>query len=345
MAGRKCMACGRDALYLRPETGFTCKRCREEAHKKEKDRRAAERRLRTQRRVHDEARLPTEKRCPKCERTLSAEMFGHRRRKNRGGTVSVLLATYCNECARKDARERMAAYPPERQAANARRRRVLDPRPRVVDRWYSARKRTPDLTLEEYADHYERVKMGCKPSDWCAWQAPEPKEQALTRIDELRARADKLQRPVIDIATGRKVWPTGWSEAIRFAWRYENDEAFRLKQIERTKLRKYTMPSYGVASERCAGNRRKWQRAVSQMGKVTRAHLRRELRARLCSYCLEPLSKTNRQLDHVAPLSDGGAHDDDNIIACCSACNMSKGRKSLVGWLMGAPERPASRVP
>lgn len=282
----------------------------------------------------DPSRLPIEKRCTKCGERKPAAEFGLRRRKNRSGTISVVLAAWCKPCDRDDARARMASYPLARKARSQRRFRAQDPRPRTADRWSHAKSRGSDITLEEYADWQERRRMGCKPSDWSAWQAPEPKEQALTRIDELRARADKLQRPVIDMATGRRVWPSGWGSALMFAWRYENDEAFRLKEIERTKLRKYTMPSYGHQSEKSEPHRRKWARAHSQMGTVTRAHIRRELRARLCSYCLAPINKDNRQLDHVAPLCDGGAHDDGNIIAACRDCNASKGSKTLVEWLM-----------
>lgn len=62
-----------------------------------------------------------------------------------------------------------------------------------------------------------------------------------------------------------------------------------------------------------------------------------------CFYCDRPLhldgSNWNQRdadekngycvLDHVLPLSAGGKHGDDNLVASCRSCNSSKGTKSL----------------
>lgn len=285
----------------------------------------------------DPSRLPDEKRCPRCGEIKPAAEFRQRRRKNQSGSVSLLLFAWCKPCERKDGRDRKAIVPRESLAATMRKYRASDPRPRMVDRWRESLRRGSDITLEEYAEHYERSRMGCKPADWGAWVPDAPKAaKATTQEDQAREAASRLQRPVIG-PKGKRAWPSGWTAAERFAWRYKNDVEFREKQIMRTKLRKYTMPSYGAASGCSVWEKRKWQRAASQMGKVTQPHLRRELRARLCSYCLEPLSADNRHLDHVQPLADGGLHDDSNIIACCSPCNRSKGRKSLIQWISQIP--------
>lgn len=47
-----------------------------------------------------------------------------------------------------------------------------------------------------------------------------------------------------------------------------------------------------------------------------------------CVYCREPLPGT-RHLDHVTPLSRGGAHALSNLAWACPACNMAKGSKTL----------------
>lgn len=206
MSAKECVVCGRAARYLRPETGYTCKGRRAALHNQEKERQA-------------ESRLPTQKSCPRCERVLTADEFGLRRRKNRGGTVSIVLHTWCIECRREDSRHRMRSVP-------------------------------------------------------------------------------------------------------------------RAVKAARVKRYKYQTPSYMLPYARTASGRRRWERAASQMGSVTKAHLDREMSAHNCSYCLEPLTDDNRELDHVVPLCSGGEHDDANIVAACSSCNRSKGRKSLVQWLI-----------
>ncbi len=48
-----------------------------------------------------------------------------------------------------------------------------------------------------------------------------------------------------------------------------------------------------------------------------------------CHYCGRPmtLDRGNRMatLDHVLPLSRGGTHDPDNLVAACYRCNQWKG--------------------
>ena len=46
-----------------------------------------------------------------------------------------------------------------------------------------------------------------------------------------------------------------------------------------------------------------------------------------CGYCgtiLSQLPETNVHLDHIVPLSLGGAHTISNVVFACSACNLSK---------------------
>jgi 5-methylcytosine-specific restriction endonuclease McrA len=46
---------------------------------------------------------------------------------------------------------------------------------------------------------------------------------------------------------------------------------------------------------------------------------------RRCVYCGNPLSLETATLDHVFPLSKGGAHAPGNVVAACGACNRLKG--------------------
>lgn len=47
-----------------------------------------------------------------------------------------------------------------------------------------------------------------------------------------------------------------------------------------------------------------------------------------CCYC----GSHATHLDHVTPLSKGGADREANIVPACAACNLSKGAKTLAEW-------------
>ncbi len=44
-----------------------------------------------------------------------------------------------------------------------------------------------------------------------------------------------------------------------------------------------------------------------------------------CVYCASPLDVHTATLDHVHPLSHGGAHDSANVVVACAPCNRLKG--------------------
>lgn len=47
---------------------------------------------------------------------------------------------------------------------------------------------------------------------------------------------------------------------------------------------------------------------------------------------------TRRNIDHVVPICKGGKNDDDNFVAACGRCNLSKHGKQLAEWVaFGAP--------
>lgn len=48
-----------------------------------------------------------------------------------------------------------------------------------------------------------------------------------------------------------------------------------------------------------------------------------------CAYCDKEAKLT---LDHVIPLSKGGKHSKDNVVAACAHCNSSKGDRTLEEW-------------
>jgi hypothetical protein len=68
-------------------------------------------------------------------------------------------------------------------------------------------------------------------------------------------------------------------------------------------------------------------------GRLSAAEIKEVRHGKTCVYC----GGTNRMgIDHVIPLSAGGANSVENIVPCCRSCNSRKWRNSYMGrwaWL------------
>ena len=134
-------------------------------------------------------------------------------------------------------------------------------------------------------------------------------------------------------ATGKPWNDPRISLAEKYTMRYQLDAEFRARQRERQRLYKFTHPEVVAAQDPEIGNRRRWNQAAIQAdGTVTKFVIRRLTRQRNCAYCLTELTASNRQIDHITPLSKGGIHGEANLVACCAKCNMSKGASKLWQW-------------
>lgn len=85
---------------------------------------------------------------------------------------------------------------------------------------------------------------------------------------------------------------------------------------------------------RRAQAQRRIARSKKAPGRGISANDRRSLEAAnvgVCPYCSLPASRWD--IDHIEPLSGGGAHDVDNAVAACVSCNRSKNDRPLIVWL------------
>lgn len=57
-----------------------------------------------------------------------------------------------------------------------------------------------------------------------------------------------------------------------------------------------------------------------------------EIQNNICAYCNNDMTD-NIHIDHIIPLSKNGSNEVDNLILCCSTCNLSKNNKDLDVWL------------
>lgn len=60
-----------------------------------------------------------------------------------------------------------------------------------------------------------------------------------------------------------------------------------------------------------------------------------------CCYC----GARAEHLDHVEPLSKGGADAEHNMVPACAPCNLSKGAKTLAEWAESFAAQPCNQPP
>lgn len=53
-----------------------------------------------------------------------------------------------------------------------------------------------------------------------------------------------------------------------------------------------------------------------------------------CVYCNKKKKRKDLTLDHVIPITKGGTNSIENLVPACCFCNLSKGNKSIVFWLL-----------
>ena len=73
-------------------------------------------------------------------------------------------------------------------------------------------------------------------------------------------------------------------------------------------------------------------RAARRISQAVRGEVM-ERDGRKCVYC--GCEEGPFHLDHVKPVSAGGAGSPDNLVVACASCNLSKGAKPLSKWRKG----------
>lgn len=131
----------------------------------------------------------------------------------------------------------------------------------------------------------------------------------------LNAQFDRADRELLKASNRRFE-----SSAEEWRWRYRNEPEFRRAQIQRSKVRKI-------------------DRRVASDGTLTPEQVRLVHAERSsCLYCGCRLGSCDRVLDHMDPISKGGAHDMSNLVVTCKKCNARKSAKTFVQWLYFVPE-------
>lgn len=108
------------------------------------------------------------------------------------------------------------------------------------------------------------------------------------------------------------------------------------KNIKRGRSRKYWYKDldYSRSLHRVRQAKRKYVLQTFRDPKVTSKVINTLFKlSKTCYYCDVELTKANRTLEHILPISRGGRHVIGNLAACCKSCNFSKGGKTKVEFL------------
>lgn len=121
-------------------------------------------------------------------------------------------------------------------------------------------------------------------------------------------------------------------------YRLKDPEGFRQRQKALLRLHPERGPKYSS----------KWRR--NNLPKAAELQFRRRARlaavsiedcsskvalirkTRFCHWCCVRLTPETVTVDHVIPITRGGTHCSDNLVASCRTCNSSKGDKLISEW-------------
>jgi 5-methylcytosine-specific restriction endonuclease McrA len=154
-------------------------------------------------------------------------------------------------------------------------------------------------------------------------------------VRKLPTYAERCEREgtALSIRNARDAWwywlrvkaPKAWLDAY-YAVSSKPWGDHRLNESEKRRVR-YAYDAWfrGYQQRRLAIKKRERRAQIAASGGLTYAEYRELLdQACVCTYCSCPLDENNRTLDHVVPLSRGGAHDASNLVAACRSCNSAK---------------------
>lgn len=117
---------------------------------------------------------------------------------------------------------------------------------------------------------------------------------------------------------------------LRRKRRAENPEKYRKKDLE------YLHKDISHGQATTANHRAKLHK---KSGKIDTATIKEifKLDNYICQYCNQRGGELTN--DHIIPLSQGGENIKDNLVTACRTCNISKGKKSLLEFLLYRSEK------
>lgn len=120
----------------------------------------------------------------------------------------------------------------------------------------------------------------------------------------------------------------------------KHQETGRLWKLKNPEKAKAMYERYANAHRAQARHRKHKRRAEQRMATVGDSRLITQMTGQWlssketrCFYCDTPLYGKKMHIDHIEPLSRGGAHAIENLCAACPSCNLSKKDKTFEEWM------------
>lgn len=136
----------------------------------------------------------------------------------------------------------------------------------------------------------------------------------------------------------RKLGRAHYNDNTEYYREYRNSDDVRARNLElnrkwRTanpeKNREYRATAKGKAAQARARSKRRAAKAGVPHEPYSRAEIFAAY-GNACAYCDAPAE----HLDHVVPISKGGADAAYNLLPACADCNLTKSDKSLADWAL-----------
>lgn len=120
------------------------------------------------------------------------------------------------------------------------------------------------------------------------------------------------------------------TKAEKYKIKWDNCNQFRSAERERQVIYKNAYPEVVARYQ----EKRRVLMADNADGSITSKAARLILSEfKACPYCGCTLNRGDKVIDHMDPISKGGAHSVKNVVVCCTKCNLSKGAKDFLEWV------------
>lgn len=202
----------------------------------------------------------------------------------------------------------------------------MTPKQKAFKKWYESHKTCDSYTTRRRAwnvANREKIRIQQR-ARWKKWfQAHKEQERASRKIrghrylqkhrDEInrRLRCRYWSNPekwrLYSLEWGKRNWPKIKEKRRK---QYAENSLYRLKVLSFCRLRE-------------ARKRQTQSEDVSQLVKLFS-----KIKRFRCFYCGEKLNQKQMQMEHVKPISKGGAHSAYNIVPSCVKCNQRKHTKN-----------------
>lgn len=110
----------------------------------------------------------------------------------------------------------------------------------------------------------------------------------------------------------------------------DKDRKYRAANLEKCRAFEAAWRKKNADNVSDRAMRRRTRLANASIGHNCTQKIKILKQARFCHWCCAKLAKVT--IDHVVPVSRGGEHKPDNLVAACGSCNYSRGNKLVSEW-------------